>query len=458
MRYNLLRRTVLTFLALIAVGTVLLLIPACASDGRGLGWTEALFTATSAVCVTGLTVVDTEHGFSPLGQLVILGLIQAGGLGILTLSNFFLLALRSEPMPLEGRLFVEETHGLSARLQPSRLLRRIFFFTVACESIGTLLLFVRFSRDASVGRAFWLAVFHAVSAFCNAGFSLFSESLSVYRDDLVVNGTIAGLVVMGGLGFFVLSDFSHVARASAQRGSDRLVVIWTRLSYHTKVTLAYTGALLVIGTVVFLFLESFNTLSELPLYRRILPAAFLSVTSRTAGFNTLPTGELTNISLLLLMVLMVIGASPGSTGGGTKTTTFAIALAAVTSRIRNRPRAELMGRSVPEDLVAKAVATLGLFASLLLAAVLALECAEYGFAAHSVVPGRLLDFFFEVTSALGTVGLSTGITPTLKPISQLVLVGCMFIGRVGPLVVAGSLIGQRRRLRYTLPKDSIMVG
>lgn len=458
MRHTLLRRTVITFLALIVVGTAALLLPACASDGQGLGWIEALFTATSAVCVTGLTVVDTEHGFSPLGQLVILGLIQAGGLGILTLSNFFLLALRNGPMPLEGRLFVEETHGLSDRVQPSRLLRRILFFTVICESLGTLLLFVRFARDESVGRAFWLAVFHAVSAFCNAGFSLFSESLVAYRDDLLVNGAIAGLVVVGGLGFFVLSDFSHVVRSSAQRGSDRLTVIWTRLSFHTKVALAYTGTLLVVGTVVFLFLESFNTLSELPLNRRILPAAFLSVTSRTAGFNTLPTGELTNISLFLLMMLMVIGASPGSTGGGTKTTTFAIALAAVVSRIRNRPRAELMGRSIPENLVAKVVATLGLFGSLLLVGVLALECSEYGFAAHNVAPGRLLDLFFEVTSALGTVGLSTGITPTLKPTSQLVLVVCMFVGRVGPLVVAGSLIGQRRRLRYTLPEDTIMVG
>ncbi|HQO36660.1 MAG TPA: TrkH family potassium uptake protein, partial [bacterium] len=443
---------------LILFGTLALRMPGSIPEGFELGWIDALFTSTSAVCVTGLTVVDTGGNFSLGGEIIILILIQAGGLGMLTISNWLLVALSGSRISLSDRFLLEETHGFNERIEPTGLLRRIIRFTVLSEGLGALVLFLRFIADYPFSKALWLAVFHSVAAFCNAGFSLFPDNLMAYRDDWVINLTIIILIVLGGIGFMVCSDVVLAVNSVLRRRSKRWRMAWRRITLHTKVTLITTGILILAGALLVILFESQNLLKETPIHQRLLPALFLSVTSRTAGFNTLDTGQLTNVTLLMTVLLMFIGASPGSTGGGMKTTTLAILIAFFRSRMLNRPRTEILARSVPESLVAKAVVTWAAFVALLLIGVAGLEYFEFGFASHGVSSGSFLDLLFEVTSALGTVGLSVGITPSLEPGSRLVLIVIMFLGRVGPLAVAASFIGQRRVLRYTLPEERIMVG
>ncbi len=452
------QRFLLTFAALIVIGAVLLSLPASVQDGRRLGIIDAWFTSTSAVCVTGLAVTDTGTTFSPFGQVVVLLLIQAGGLGMLTISSWLLLALYRKPVSFHSRLLLEETHGALIHLTAGGLLKRIIVFTAASEIAGAVLLSFRFAETRPIGEAVWLGVFHAVSAFCNAGFCLFPDSLVEYCDDPIINLVIMGLIIIGGLGFVVCADVASVGRAWKNRGYKRIQLAWESLTLHSQVVLAASACLLVAGTLIFFIFESHNTLHDLPFYKRFLPSAFLSCTSRTAGFNTLDTGRLSNVTILFLLAFMMIGASPGSTGGGIKTTTFFILIAMIRSRLLNRPRVEFFRRSIPGDLVAKALATVGAFIILTALAATAIEYVEYGFISHSASPGRILDFLFEVVSALGTVGLSLGITADLQPLSRLVLIACMFAGRVGPLVLAASLIGQRRRLQYTLPEERLMVG
>ncbi|MFH1740801.1 MAG: potassium transporter TrkG [bacterium] len=451
-------RLLLTFSILILIGTIALQMPGTAHPAHEINWIDSLFTSTSAVCVTGLTVTDTGTSFTLGGQLIILILIQAGGLGMLTISNWIFLTLYRRPVSLEGRMVLEETHGTLTSVEPSALLRRIIRFTAVSEGIGAVVLFFRFLDVHPAPQALWMAVFHSVSAFCNAGFSLYPDSLMGFRDDLVVNLTVMALILVGGIGFVVCTDVTSVIHNLLHKRWKRLASVWARMTLHTKVVLATTGILLLAGTSVVFVFEGHNILRDVPWYRRILPSMFLSFTSRTAGFNTLDTAELTNVTLLTLLFLMAVGASPGSTGGGMKTTTLAIILAMARARVLNRPRIEMFKRSIPGDLVAKAVATAAAFVVLIMISVVALEYIEFGFASHRATQGQVLDLLFEATSALGTVGLSVGVTPTLKPASRLVLVAIMFVGRVGPLAVAGSLIGQRRPLRYSLPEERLIVG
>jgi len=452
------RLLLLTFLLLILSGVVLLSLPGVTEDDAGLDWVDILFTSTSAVCVTGLIVTDTGTTFTFFGQAIILLLIQAGGLGILTLSNWLFLTLFQQPGALRVRMVLEETHGAVRDIEPTHLLRNIIRFTFVSEFIGACLLFIRFRGEQDLPNAVWSAVFHSVSAFCNAGFSLYSDSLVRYRDDWLVNLTVLGLIVTGGIGFIVCTDLASVLPRIPRRHWKNPAVAWRRLSLHTRIVLTTTGILLVGGAAVVLMLEGHNQLSGMPWCQRLLPALFLSGTSRTAGFNTLETGELTNVTLMLLMLFMMIGASPGSTGGGMKTTTFAIIVAMGYSRMRNRRRVEMLGRSIPEDLAAKAITTMVAFLGLTVAGTTLLEYLQFGSASHSVAPGRLMDFGFEVVSALGTVGLSVGVTPVLEPAGKLVLVVLMFAGRLGPLVLASTLIGRQKTLPYSLPEERVMVG
>lgn len=442
-------RLLLAFATLIALGTVVL---AFSIEGHGADRSvvmDALFTATSAVCVTGLTVVDPGTELSPPGQVALLVLIQLGGLGILTLSNWILLTLGPRKLRPAGRLVLERTHGQLPGVHPVWLLRNIVLFTLFWESLGTLLLFLRFSADfPSTGKALWCALFHSISAFCNAGFSLFPDSLVRYRGDAFVNGTILGLILVGGLGFIVFTDAFHALLSRTRRS----------LTLHSRVVLVTTCALVSIGFVGFFVFEWSNPLEDFDLRERLLSSFFLSITSRTAGFNTLDTGNLCNASLLLLVLLMMVGASPGSTGGGIKTTTAALLWAMILSRLRNRPRVELLGRSIPTNLVSKALALSLLWVAIVAAGTLLLEMLEVGGLPHPETRGRFLEHLFEVSSATGTVGLSTGITSSLTQGSRIVLIVCMFVGRLGPLLVAESLIGTRRAVPYQLPEERIVVG
>ncbi len=448
------RLLILTFMFLIAVGTLMLLQPSCTPDGRPLDIVSAFFTATSAVCVTGLIVLDTAKDFSAHGQLVILLLIQLGGLGILTISNWMWLALRRKASPYD-RFLVAQTIGSTSRLHPREVLRRVFAYTFAFELAGAVLLTARFAFDMPFGRALWFGVFHSVSAFCNAGFSLFSDSLTGYSGDLLVNGVMMVLIVSGGIGFLVAADVADVF-LSRKRDGFR----WRSLSYQSRVVLLTTGVLLAAGALVFMALEWHNTLAHFRWYQRPLIALFHSVTCRTAGFNTVDVGALTNTTLMITIILMIIGASPGSTGGGIKTTTAAVLWANVFSRIRGRPRGEMLDRSFASETNSRAVAVTAAYLAIIVVALVLLQHTEFGYAPHSSLDGgfRFLDHLFEVASALGTVGLSTGVTPTLSAAGKMVIIVCMFAGRVGPLLLAQVLVPRKAPLAYSLPHEKVMIG
>ncbi|MFV1957926.1 MAG: TrkH family potassium uptake protein [Planctomycetota bacterium] len=441
--------TVATFLGLIVLGTVAVALVPNRASGHG-SLVTAAFTATSAVCVTGLTVVDLAREMDFGGQLLVLVLLQIGGLGVLTVSNWILLTVRRRS-GIASTVLTGETYGGIPSISPRELLQRVVLFTFVTEALGALVLYLRFSQDAPAPTALWQAVFHAVSAFCNAGFSIFGDSLHAYRGDVVVNGTIVFLVIAGGIGFVAATDVTEWVRRRI-RGDRR------RLYFHTRVVLVTSGGLIAFGFVAFLVFEWANAWTGHSAGNEILESFFLSVTARTAGFNTVDTGHLTNMSLLVLLVLMVIGASPGSTGGGVKTSTMAIIWARVRSFILNRPNTELLGHTVPHRTTAKAMAILMIYILVAMLALLAIQATEFGGAPHERSNGAFLDQLFEVISALSTVGLSTGITRNLTDPSLGILMVCMFVGRVGPLVLAASLIGERPRLPYAVPEADVMVG
>jgi trk system potassium uptake protein TrkH len=412
---------VLSFAVLILVGTILLNLPMAWGPGRRIGALDALFTATSAVCVTGLITVDTARAWSPFGQGVILTLIQLGGLGILTFSTFFLLLL-GRSLSLTQRSVLARTHGRLTHVQVRGLLKRIVAYALGVEAVGAVLLTLAFTRDAGFASGIWQAVFHAVSAFCNAGFSLFSDSLEGYAGSWIVNLVVMGLILLGGIGFVVIADLESQIRRPE-----------LRLSLHTKVVLSTTGILLAVGVLGFFFFEYHNILQDRSWGERLLVSLFQSVTPRTAGFNTVPYDRLTNSTLMLAIILMFIGGSPGSAAGGIKTSTAAILLGVLISRARGMRHATLFRRTVPERVVGEAIA-------IVLLSVLV-----------------IMGMTFVAVSAFGTVGLSMGETMGLRPSSKLVIILLMFVGRLGPLTVAVSL-GRRRRAEYQYAEEEVLVG
>jgi trk system potassium uptake protein TrkH len=441
---------VLTFGGLILAGFAVLAVliqPGGPADARLM---TAAFTSVSAVCVTGLTVVDlsSDVGFS--GQLAVLVLIQIGGIGVLTLSNWVLLSLRGR-LGVYGSVVTLGTVGAYPRLSPRRLVSRIVVFTLFTEAIGAVVLFLRFLGDQGPQQAAWLAVFHSVSAFCNAGFSLFNGSLTAYREDVVVNLTVTALVVLGGLGFVVATDVVDWLGAVLKGERHRLAV-------HTRMVLTTTLILILAGTLTFLVFEWNNTFATESFGGEFLQSFFLSVTARTAGFNTVETAHLTNMTLVVVIILMIVGASPGSTGGGIKTTSLVVLWALVRGNLLNRPETEIAGRRISRELVAKALALIVLYGCLVIFGLVLLQATEYGELPHQATRGMFLEHSFEVVSALSTVGLSTGVTPELSNYGLGVLMGLMFVGRVGPLVVAASVIGERTRLGIQLPEADIMIG
>lgn len=445
------RLLVLSFIVTILIGAFLLyIVPTVGEEGAPLSGVDALFTSTSAVCVTGLVVRDTGGEFSLPGQIIILALIQIGGLGFLTLSNFIFL-LQGGRVNLKRRLVLEETYGILPKITAADFLYRIVSYTFAFEFVGAVILSWRFSATHPVGEAVWLGTFHAISAFCNAGFSLFSDSLVSYRSDMVVNFTVMSLIIAGGLGFVVFVDLNRWARSLFR-------VQAKRLSLHSRVVLRTSLLLVVAGAIAFWVMEIHGQSMEGSVWNHMLESLFMSVTTRTAGFNSLDVSHLTNGSLLVVIILMCIGGSPGSTAGGVKTTTAASLFALISSRTRNRPRIELMDNSLPAEIIAKALITSAGFLIAAMVAVLLLQVTELHGEPHYLHRGVFLEYLFEVVSALGTVGLSTGITAGLTVSGKTVIIICMFLGRLGPTVVAGSLIGMRKRVEYSYPEGRIIVG
>jgi trk system potassium uptake protein TrkH len=328
---------------------------------------------------------------------------------------------------------------------------RIVLFTLSTEAVGALLLFLRFLGDFQAQQAAWLAIFHSVSAFCNAGFSLFSGSLTDYREDVVVNLIVTVLIILGGLGFVAAMDVIEQVGAAVKRERRRLAV-------HTRLVLTASFILIAAGALAFLVFEWNNTFATETFGGEFLQSLFLSVTARTAGFNTVETAHLTNMTLVVVIILMTIGASPGSTGGGIKTTSLVVLWALVRGNLLNRPDTEIAGRRIPRELVAKALALIVLYGCVVILGLILLQAAEFGELPHQATRGMFMEHLFEVVSALSTVGLTTGVTTELSDAGLLVLMGLMFIGRVGPLVIAASLIGERPKLDFHLPETDIMIG
>ncbi|MBF0192038.1 MAG: hypothetical protein HQL99_12990 [Magnetococcales bacterium] len=452
--FSLGRIVVLSFLLTILTGTLLLLLPISLVSGQEpVSLVDAFFTSTSAVCVTGLTVRDTGTTFSLFGQGVILGLIQVGGLGFLTLSTFFITRFqwRKSGISLHHRQLLEISHGSVDAIHPRQLLKAILLFTFLVELLGAGLLFLRFSEIKPVPEAAWFALFHAISAFCNAGFGLYADSLMTFRGDLLINGTVMGLIILGGLGFLVVADVAERLRGLLRR--QRGV-----LSLHSRLVLRTTLFLILAGTVPFIWLEGRGAaMGEQP-GALFLESLFLSVTSRTAGFNTVDTALLTGPTLFLVILLMAIGGSPGSTAGGMKTTTAAVCYALLRSKARNRPRVECLERTVPEETVNKAMLVVTGYVLAIVIGIFLLQVTETGHPFSKTESDLFLGHLFEVVSALGTVGLSTGVTTTLSVGGKVIISLLMFVGRIGPLLAASALIGSTSKINYTFTEENVNIG
>ena len=442
------RMIVLSFAFIIAVGTVLLLFP-WATKGSGLTFLDALFTAVSATCVTGLTVVDIGSEFTLYGQLVVLVLIQAGGLGIMTFSTFFLYIL-GRRVSIRGREVIDSTLGSMPVQSIGRLLWKIMFVVFFLEGMGALVLTVGWLRFYSLKRAIYHGIFHAVSAFCNAGFSLYRDSLEGFRSDWMTNVVFMGLIVLGGLGFIVLLDLGGLLR---RPGSAR-----RRFSFHSKVVLSVTFFLIVWGALFLFWVERFHGLSRLDPGTGFLASLFQSVTARTAGFNTVRMDALTNGGCLVVMFLMFIGVAPGSCGGGVKVTTLGILAAMVLSRLRGDEEPHLFYRSIPRETVGKALAIVMSSVLLVLVVFLGLLLTEGWAVAPDASRGHFLELFFETISAFGTVGLSMGVTPTLTQAGRVLIIVLMFVGRLGPLTMAVALTRRKPRGRFRYARGEVMVG
>ncbi|MEZ5291260.1 MAG: TrkH family potassium uptake protein [Vicinamibacterales bacterium] len=435
-----------TFLAMIAVGSLLLSLPVSAAEGSHLSLLDAAFTAVSAVCVTGLIVVDTARDLSVFGQVVVLVLIQIGGLGYMTLSTVLISAL-GRTVSLQERLTLQEALNAHDMEGLVRLAATVLRLTLVFELTGALVLAAWWWSSLGAGPAVWFGLFHAVSAFNNAGFALWSDNLMRWQGDLVVNLVVTTLVVSGGLGFFVWSEL-------LQRKALGL-----RLSIHTRLVLRATLMLIVFGTVAFLALEWSNprTLAGLPLGQKVLASYFQSVTTRTAGFNTVDIGALTVPTVFVVTVLMFIGASPGGTGGGVKTSTFSITLAALWATVRGEDDTVIFKRRLAPELVAKAF-----FVSLI--AFVAVNTVVW---VLLLTEGRdLMPSLFETTSAFGTVGLSMGqagsavsLSAFFSPAGKILIMLMMFVGRLGPLTLAIAVArhgSSKPKLRY--PEGKVLVG
>ncbi|SMC16194.1 trk system potassium uptake protein TrkH [Desulfacinum hydrothermale DSM 13146] len=435
------------FLGIIGLGTLALaLLPMV--HGQRLPLIDALFMATSATCVTGLSLYDIGTQFTVWGQGVILVLIQVGGLGIMLLSTAFLMAL-GHRISFRSRFLLQDTytHGPTAHL--THLMRNILLFTFVFETAGALLLFLRFHADYPGLQAAYVAVFHSVSAFCNAGFSLFPDSLVGFRGDPLVNLTMAALIIGGGIGFLVLHE-----TALALRNRKR----WRMLSLHTKLALSTTAALLAGGTLLFLLSEWSETLARLPLGTKLLASFFQSVTTRTAGFNSLDFAAMDNQTLLATLMLMFIGASPGSTGGGIKTTTLGVLAAVSRARLVGSPTVHAFQRTIPEETLRRAFSIFVLAVVVILLGTYLLLWSELRDVAYAASRGRFLELLFEATSAFGTVGLSMGATPTLSFWGKWIIICLMFTGRLGPLVLAMAIQPRGKRSFYEFAEEPAMIG
>ncbi len=439
----------LGFAAIILLGTLLLMLPASTNSGMGTPFIDALYTSTSAVCVTGLIVLNTPVHFSFFGQVVIMLLIQMGGLGYMTLASLITLVIRQR-ISLRDLLVLQEALNVFTLEGIVGFLKRILIVIAIVEGVATAILTLRWTADFPLRKAFFLGLFHSVSSFNNAGFSLFSDNLLQYVGDPVVVLVITTNIIVGGIGFLVISElYEHWQGKS-----------WARsLSLHTRMALRVTAALIILGTgLLFLFeFENPKTLHPMGFFTRVLASYFQAVTSRTAGFNTIDIGGMKEEAQLILIVLMFIGASPGGTGGGIKTTTFGALFATVMTHIRGKTEVTLFKRRLARDTIAKAfnVATAAFLLVITVSLILLYLEDE-----------PLLHIVFETTSAFGTVGLSmakqgmaTSVSALFSSLGKFLIILTMFAGRVGPITVGAAMLAIRAsEPRYHYPEEKVLIG
>lgn len=428
---------ILGFLSVIFMGSLLLTLPAATLDGQGATFSDALFTATSAVCVTGLIVHDTATYWTMFGQAVILILIQIGGMGVVTVA-VAIVTVSGRKIGLMQRSVMQEAISAHQVGGIVRMTKFILKTSVLIELTGAVLLMPVFCKDFGLGKGIWYAIFHSISAFCNAGFDLIGirapfSSLTSYSANPIVNITIMALIIIGGIGFLTWADVRH----------NKLR--WKKYRMQSKVILSVTVGLIFIPAVYFFFFE----FGEMSFGERIWNSLFQAVTPRTAGFNTADLTLLSETGLMVMIVLMLIGGSPGSTAGGMKTTTAAVMCSNALSVFQKKESAHFYGRRIPEESVRLAATVFMMYVTLFLGGGMVISYVED-------VP--LLTALFETGSAIGTVGLSLGLTPMLGGVSKAILIGLMFFGRVGGLTLVFAAVSERRITMSKLPQEKITVG
>lgn len=441
-----------SFLLVVLIGTALLRMP-FSSRNIPLSWIDALFMSTSAVCVTGLSVVDVGAGLTLFGQSIILILVQLGGLGIMTFSLLFLISI-GKRVSLHSQLCIQDlSQDMSLRnIKYSVFL--IFIMTFVVEFVGMCLLFLNFKNYHPFGFALYSSLFHAISAFCNAGFSLYSDSFVSFKGNPSIMLILMVLVVLGGLGFIVIYEVFRIVVNKTNRGRR------AALSLHTKIALTGSVFFIVCGGFVVWLFESRGALRDMPVLYQIFNAIFLSITSRTAGFNTLDTASLSNPTLLFVIFLMFVGACPGSTAGGIKIHTLFSVAALVRNKMRGLGMSSLFKRKISPAIVDRAITIFISAFLIVLVAVFLLQITENNSISHLKVNPKegFLDTLFEAVSAFGTVGLSTGITSSLSTGGKVIIIFLMFAGRIGPLTLGIALqMRQKRNIVYEFPNEEIVV-
>ncbi len=442
------RLSVVAFLLLIISGTSLLSLSVSSRHGS-LSLIDALFTATSASCVTGLSVINIHDTLSLFGQIILLILIQVGGLGIMTFSTVLIL-MAGGKASFAGRNLIQDTYTHSTSRGPGVILKDVLILTSVIEMTGTLLLMIRFCPVYGFKTGSYYALFHSISAFCNAGFALFpGGSLEIFRDDVFVNLVICSLIILGGLGFLVISELKSNPPINRRQ--------WNKVSLHSKMVVVTTLILILTGAGVILAMEWTNTLSGLSMGHKINASFFQSVTLRTAGFNTIPIYRMSNETLFISILLMFIGASPGSCGGGIKTSTLATLFCLGLSRINGSEKTTAFKRTIPDQTVNKAANMVMISIFVVGVATTILLLTEIGRVSYMESMGKFVEILYETVSAFGTVGLTMGITEKLTETGRLVISIVMFTGRLGPLII-GLAISRQVTRHFTYAQEDIMVG
>ncbi len=430
----------ISFLLVIVIGALLLMLPIATASSEAMSFINALFTSTSATCVTGLIVEDTGSYFSLFGQIVILILIQIGGLGIMTISTAFALIF-GRKLTAKLELVMQNVMGESNRLNLFQLLRYVIAITVIFEMLGAFFLFFTFKNIyPSPVKAIYYSVFHSISAFCNAGFALYSDSFESFSSNINVNLVLTSLIIMGGLGFVVIMDVKRNVF-----GKGRL----KKLSLHSKIVIASTIMLIIFGLIGFFISEYNNTMKGMSFANRMITSYFQSVTCRTAGFNTISQGNLSYSSILLSIILMFIGASPGSTGGGIKTTTFAIMVLSIISILTGKSNVSAYKKKIPIHEIKEAISLIGISIGFLMLLL---------FILFIVSDGNFQEVTFEAFSAFGTVGLSMGYTSSLNGAGKIIIILLMYLGRIGPLTILYALAQRVVKKRVNYLEENISIG